>query len=85
MITVQVADREWWRWVITLATFIQYFVVFGPLFNYSILFVSLQAEFQSGAAITGKQTYSMLIAPPGFCFHYLAFPVLSFCCRRIPA
>ncbi|XP_038060488.1 monocarboxylate transporter 13-like [Patiria miniata] len=42
-----------WHWVITLATFTLYFLVLGPMFNFSILYLSLQGEFKSAAAITG--------------------------------
>ncbi|XP_038056130.1 monocarboxylate transporter 9-like [Patiria miniata] len=42
-----------WHWVITLATFALYFLVLGPMFNFSILYLSLQDEFESTAAITG--------------------------------
>ncbi|XP_022101790.1 monocarboxylate transporter 13-like [Acanthaster planci] len=43
----------WWRWVVTLAAFNMIFLSLGPQYNYSILYVSLQAEFHSGSAITG--------------------------------
>ncbi|XP_022101709.1 monocarboxylate transporter 13-like [Acanthaster planci] len=43
----------WWRWVVTLAAFNMIFLSLGPQYNYSILYVSLQAEFHSGSALTG--------------------------------
>ncbi|XP_038056500.1 monocarboxylate transporter 13-like [Patiria miniata] len=43
----------WWRWVVTFATFGQFFLTLGPLFNFSILFVSLQEDFHSSSALTG--------------------------------
>ncbi|XP_022101789.1 monocarboxylate transporter 14-like [Acanthaster planci] len=42
-----------WRWVVTFATFGQFFLSLGPLFNFSTLFLSLQEEFHSSAALTG--------------------------------
>ncbi|XP_071793387.1 monocarboxylate transporter 13-like [Asterias amurensis] len=43
----------WWHWVVTVSSAIQFFIVLGFLQNYSILFVSFQEEFGSGAALTG--------------------------------
>ncbi|XP_038056502.1 monocarboxylate transporter 14-like [Patiria miniata] len=43
----------WWRWVVTFATFGQFFFTLGPLFNFSILFVSLKEDFHSSSALTG--------------------------------
>ncbi|XP_022101707.1 uncharacterized protein LOC110985177 [Acanthaster planci] len=43
----------WWRWLIPWLVFIQFFLSLGFLYNYSILFVSLQSEFHSGSAATG--------------------------------
>ncbi|XP_022101712.1 monocarboxylate transporter 10-like [Acanthaster planci] len=43
----------WWRWVVTLAAFNMIFLTLGIQYNYSILYLSLQAEFHSGSAVTG--------------------------------
>ncbi|XP_038075529.1 monocarboxylate transporter 13-like [Patiria miniata] len=43
----------WWRWVVTFACFGQFFFTLGLLFNFSILFVSLQEDFHSSSALTG--------------------------------
>ena len=48
-----------WRWLVAIAASTQYFFVYGFLYNYSILFVSLQEEFGTGAAFTGKETSHM--------------------------
>ncbi|XP_022101734.1 monocarboxylate transporter 9-like [Acanthaster planci] len=43
----------WWRWLIPWLVFVEFFLCFGILYNYNILFVSLQGEFHSGSAVTG--------------------------------
>ena len=42
-----------WGWVVTLATFVLFFVTYGFIGCYGLLFVSLQEEFNSGATETG--------------------------------
>ena len=41
-------------WLATAGVFVLMAVVNGPLYNYSILFVSLQDEFGATAAVTGE-------------------------------
>ncbi|XP_038056482.1 monocarboxylate transporter 9-like [Patiria miniata] len=53
MVCLPQARCRWWRYVVPFLFFVQFFLCLGLLFNYSILFVSLQDEFQSGAALTG--------------------------------
>ncbi|XP_071809016.1 monocarboxylate transporter 13-like [Asterias amurensis] len=45
---------RWWGWVVTFFVLVELFVIFGPLYNFSILFVSLRKEFKSSAALTGS-------------------------------
>ncbi|XP_038057220.1 monocarboxylate transporter 13-like isoform X2 [Patiria miniata] len=40
-------------WFMVGVVFVELFIVCGPTFNYSIVFVSLQDEFNAGAALTG--------------------------------
>ncbi|XP_022082948.1 monocarboxylate transporter 13-like [Acanthaster planci] len=44
---------RWTGWLVTFATMVQFFLLFGPLYNYSILFVSFREEFETSAALTG--------------------------------
>ena len=46
--------RTNWRWVVAMAAFIHSFLVFGALYNYSILLLSFQREFNTGVAATGN-------------------------------
>ena len=45
--------RNNWRWVVATASFVHTFLLLGSLYNYSILFLSFQREFNTGAAATG--------------------------------
>lgn len=44
-----------WGWVVTLATFVLFFITYGFIGCYGLLFVSLQEEFNSGATETGME------------------------------
>ncbi|XP_038055947.1 monocarboxylate transporter 9-like [Patiria miniata] len=53
MVCLPQARCRWWRYVVPFLFFVNFFLCLGLLFNYSILFVSLQDEFQSGSTLTG--------------------------------
>eukprot|EP00057_Strongylocentrotus_purpuratus_P004931 XP_003729789.1 PREDICTED: uncharacterized protein LOC100894070 [Strongylocentrotus purpuratus] len=59
--------RRWGR-VVVVATFALYFVLYGILFSYSLLFVAFQEEFKSSATLTGwvgsiPLSISLMLAP----------------------
>ena len=43
-----------WGWVVVGASFWIYFITFGILYCYGLLYIALQEEFQSANAETGK-------------------------------
>lgn len=45
--------RDRWGWIVTVASFVLYFITIGVLYCYSLLFISLQEDFKSSATITG--------------------------------
>ena len=45
--------RKRWGRVVVVATFALYFVLYGVLFSYNLLFVAFQEEFKSSATLTG--------------------------------
>ena len=53
-------------WIIILSSFCVNFIIFGTLYNYSILFVSLEEQFDAGATLIGKArfTFNVMVAVP---------------------
>ncbi|XP_798103.3 uncharacterized protein LOC593539 [Strongylocentrotus purpuratus] len=45
--------RDRWGWIVTVASFVLYFITIGVLYCYGLIFISLQEEFKSSATITG--------------------------------
>ncbi|XP_071483608.1 monocarboxylate transporter 13-like [Diadema antillarum] len=45
--------RDRWGWLVTVASFILYFITLGVLYCYGLLFISLQEEFKSSATLVG--------------------------------
>ena len=55
--TIHNVLRKYQRYLMVYIAFVELFIVCGPLYNYSILFLSFQKEFHTSAALTGKSVY----------------------------
>ncbi|XP_071785772.1 monocarboxylate transporter 13-like [Asterias amurensis] len=51
--TIRNELRKHQRYLMVYIAFVELFIVMGPLYNYSILFLSFQKEFHTSAALTG--------------------------------
>ncbi|XP_041454545.1 uncharacterized protein LOC121407501 isoform X2 [Lytechinus variegatus] len=45
--------RDRWGWIVTVASFVLYFITIGVLYCYGLIFISLQEDFKSSATIIG--------------------------------
>ena len=45
---------SWWGWVVVALSSVQYALVLGPVYNYSIVLLSFQEEFHTSTSFTGE-------------------------------
>lgn len=59
-----------WGWVVVFCSFWNFVTTFGLLYSYGLIFVALQAEFDSSATLTCK--YSGIVHKDAIDLHYEA-------------
>ncbi|XP_041454122.1 monocarboxylate transporter 9-like isoform X1 [Lytechinus variegatus] len=68
---------QWWKWIVTVSLAIVYFVSWGNIHSYPLLFGPLQEEFQTSAIETGW------VGSVNIGMNCLASPLAAFLERRI--
>ncbi|XP_033645093.1 monocarboxylate transporter 13-like [Asterias rubens] len=75
---------SWWGWVVVALSSVQYALVLGPVYNYSIVLLSFQEEFHTSTSFTGwvgslaHALVSIGTLPAAVCLRKLSPRVVTF-------
>ena len=51
---MKIVLKDQWGWVVTMTSFCNYFIAYGMIYSYGLLYIALQEEFNSNNTETGN-------------------------------